>query len=60
MHKLLLAALLLSLGLGSCTVHQPHGPQVPKHWIRHYRHEQRQHERQRRREGKVNITWSQL
>lgn len=60
MHKLLLFALLLSLGLGSCTVHRAHGPQVPKRWIRHYHHEQRQNERQRRKQIKTNITWSKL
>lgn len=60
MHKLLLFALLLSLGLGSCTVHQHHGPQVPKRWIRSYRHEQRKHERERRRQVKAAILWSEL
>lgn len=60
MSKLLLFVCLLSLGLGSCTVHRSHGPQAPKRWIRYYRHEQRKHERQRRSEVKTNITWSKL
>jgi hypothetical protein len=60
MHKGLLFALLLSLGLGSCTVHQPHGPQVPKRWIHYYHHQQRKQERERRKLVKANITWSKL
>jgi len=62
MPKLLLAfALVLSL-LGSCTIHRHPGAQAPRRWIRYYRHEQRRHERARRRleRHKTNVTWSQL
>jgi hypothetical protein len=59
MHKLLLVAFLLSLGLGSCTPAR-HSGQAPRPWIRYYHHQQRQQERERRKLVKANITWSKL
>ena len=60
MRKLLLLCALLSL-LGSCASVQRFWV-APHRTIRHYRHWQRTHERERRRQErkKTNVTWSKL
>lgn len=61
MSKLLLLLAMLSLALSSCApVHR--FMVAPHRTIRHYRHWQRTHERERRQEArhKTNVTWSRL
>ncbi|MGI4835102.1 MAG: hypothetical protein ACRYFK_16740 [Janthinobacterium lividum] len=53
---MLLLLALLSLGLGSCTSYRT----THRGTIHHYRRIERQHERERRREVKTNVTWSLL
>jgi hypothetical protein len=64
MNKLLLLfALLLLLGGSSCASSNRLGGQpgrTPRPWLRYYKREQRQNERQRRRVVKSNITWSKI
>ena len=53
-------ALALLLSLSSCTTWPhptPHSAQAPRRWVRHYHHQQRQNERQRRHLVNPNITW---
>ncbi|MVN79328.1 hypothetical protein GO988_23595 [Hymenobacter sp. HMF4947] len=59
MRQCLLLLLLLGLGLSSCAP-SLHRQAAPRPWRRYYHREQRQHERERRRTLKTNVTWSSL
>jgi hypothetical protein len=59
MSRLLLLLAVLSLGLKSCAPAKRFWV-APHRTIRHYHHWQRKHERERRRQVKAVILWSEL